>query len=86
MYFLGHYHTITPAKQLLAPDKASFGQRLQRVLQSKSLREGIATLRGTADEETLQAKSREYANSGLRKLLSKDFAIFQRELAQYLHR
>ena len=80
VFFWGDYHTITPAKQLLAPDKASFGQRLQRVLQSKSLREGIATLRGTADEETLQAKSREYAKLWFKKALEQGLAIFQGNL------
>ena len=80
VFFWGDYHTITPAKQLLAPDKASFGQRLQRVLQSKSLREGIATLRGTADEETLQAKSREYAKLWFKKALEQGLAMFQGNL------
>ena len=80
VFFWGDYHTITPAKQLLAPDKASFGQRLQRVLQSKSLREGIATLRGTADEETLQAKSREYAKFWFKKALEQGLAMFQGNL------
>lgn len=80
VFFWGDYHTITPAKQLLAPDKASFGQRLQRVLQSKSLREGIATLRGTADEETLQAKSREYAQLWFKKALEQGLAMFQGNL------
>ena len=80
VFFWGDYHTITPAKQLLAPDKASFGQRLQRVLQSKSLREGIATLRGTADEETLQAKSREYAKLWFKKALEQELAMFQGNL------
>ena len=80
VFFWGDYHTITPSKQLLAPDKASFGQRLQRVLQSKSLREGIATLRGTADEETLQAKSREYAKLWFKKALEQGLAMFQGNL------
>ena len=80
VFFWGDYHTITPAKQLLAPDKASFGQRLQRVLQSKSLREGIATLRGTADEETLQAKSREHAKFWFNKALHQGLAMFQGNL------
>lgn len=80
VFFWGDYHTITPAKQLLAPDKASFGQRLQRVLQSKSLREGIATLRGTADEETLQTKSREYAKLWFKKALEQGLAMFQGNL------
>ena len=80
VFFWGDYHTITPAKQLLAPDKASFGQRLQRVLQSKSLREGIATLRGTADEETLQAKSREHAKFWFKKALEQGLAMFQGNL------
>ena len=80
VFFWGDYHTITPAKQLLAPDKASFGQRLQQVLQSKSLREGIATLRGTADEETLQAKSREYAKLWFKKALEQGLAMFQGNL------
>ena len=80
VFFWGDYHTITPAKQLLAPDKASFGQRLQRVLQSKSLREGIATLRGTADEETLQAKSREHAKLWFKKALEQGLAMFQGNL------
>ena len=80
VFFWGDYHTITPANQLLAPDKASFGQRLQRVLQSKSLREGIATLRGTADEETLQAKSREYAKLWFKKALEQGLAMFQGNL------
>ena len=80
VFFWGDYQTITPAKQLLAPDKASFGQRLQRVLQSKSLREGIATLRGTADEETLQAKSREYAKLWFKKALEQGLAMFQGNL------
>ena len=80
VFFWGDYHTITPAKQLLAPAKASFGQRLQRVLQSKSLREGIATLRGTADEETLQAKSREYAKLWFKKALEQGLAMFQGNL------
>ncbi len=80
VFFWGDYHTITPAKQLLAPDKASFGQRLQRVLQSKSLREGIATLRGTADEETLQAKSLEYAKLWFKKALEQGLAMFQGNL------
>ena len=80
VFFWGDYHIITPAKQLLAPDKASFGQRLQRVLQSKSLREGIATLRGTADEETLQAKSREYAKLWFKKALEQGLAMFQGNL------
>lgn len=80
VFFWGDYHTITPAKQLLAPNKASFGQRLQRVLQSKSLREGIATLRGTADEETLQAKSREYAKLWFKKALEQGLAMFQGNL------
>ena len=80
VFFWGDYHTITPAKQLLAPDKASFSQRLQRVLQSKSLREGIATLRGTADEETLQAKSREYAKLWFKKALEQGLAMFQGNL------
>ena len=80
VFFWGDYHTITPAKQLLAPDKASFGQRLQRVLQSKSLREGIATLRGTAYEETLQAKSREYAKLWFKKALEQGLAMFQGNL------
>ena len=80
VFFWGDYRTITPAKQLLAPDKASFGQRLQRVLQSKSLREGIATLRGTADEETLQAKSREYAKLWFKKALEQGLAMFQGNL------
>ena len=80
VFFWGDYHTITPAKQLLTPDKASFGQRLQRVLQSKSLREGIATLRGTADEETLQAKSREYAKLWFKKALEQGLAMFQGNL------
>ena len=80
VFFWGDYHTITPAKQLLAPDKASFGQRLQRVLQSKSLREGIATLRGTADEETLQAKSREHAKFWFKKALEQRLAMFQGNL------
>ena len=80
VFFWGDYHTITSAKQLLAPDKASFGQRLQRVLQSKSLREGIATLRGTADEETLQAKSREHAKFWFKKALEQGLAMFQGNL------
>ena len=80
VFFWGDYHTITPAKQLLAPDKASFGQRLQRVLQSKSLREGIATLRGTADEETLQAKAREHAKLWFNKALNQGLAMFQGNL------
>ena len=80
VFFWGDYRTITPAKQLLAPDKASFGQRLQRVLQSKSLREGIATLRGTADKETLQAKSREYAKLWFKKALEQGLAMFQGNL------
>ena len=80
VFFWGDYHTITPAKQLLAPAKASFGQRLQRVLQSKSLREGIATLRGTADEETLQAKSREHAKFWFKKALEQGLAMFQGNL------
>ena len=80
VFFWGDYHTITPAKQLFAPDKASFGQRLQRVLHSKSLREGIATLRGTADEETLQAKSREYAKIWFKKALEQGLAMFQGNL------
>ena len=80
VFFWGDYHTITPAKQLLAPDKASFGQRLQRVLQSKSLREGIATLRGTADEETLQAKAREHAKFWFKKALEQGLAMFQGNL------
>ena len=80
VFFWGDYHTITPAKQLLAPDKASFGQRLQRVLQSKSLREGIATLRGTADEETLQAKSQEHAKFWFNKALHQGLAMFQGNL------
>lgn len=80
VFFWGDYHTITPSKQLLAPDKASFGQRLQRVLQSKSLREGIATLRGTADEETLQAKSREHAKFWFNKALHQGLAMFQGNL------
>ena len=80
VFFWGDYHTITPAKQLLAPDKASFGQRLQRVLQSKSLREGIATLRGTADEETLQAKAREHAKFWFNKALNQGLAMFQGNL------
>ena len=80
VFFWGDYHTITPAKQLLDPDKASFGQRLQRVLQSKSLREGIATLRGTADEETLQAKSREHAKFWFNKALHQGLAMFQGNL------
>ena len=80
VFFWGDYHTITPAKQLLAPDKASFGQRLQRVLQSKSLREGIATLRGTVDEETLQAKAREHAKFWFNKALNQGLAMFQGNL------
>ena len=80
VFFWGDYHTITPAKQLLAPDKASFGQRLQRVLQSKSLREGIATLRGTVDEETLQAKAREHAKLWFNKALNQGLAMFQGNL------
>ena len=80
VFFWGDYHTITPAKQLFAPDKASFGQRLQRVLHSKSLREGIATLRGTADEETLQAKSREHAKFWFNKALHQGLAMFQGNL------
>ena len=80
VFFWGDYHTITPSKQLLAPDKASFGQRLQRVLQSKSLREGIATLRGTADEETLQAKAREHAKLWFNKALNQGLAMFQGNL------
>ncbi|WP_456156230.1 sel1 repeat family protein [Veillonella sp.] len=80
VFFWGDYHTITPAKQLLEPEKTSFGQRLQRVLQSKSLREGIATLRGTTDEETLQAKSREYAKYWFNKALSQGLAMFQGNL------
>ncbi len=80
VFFWGDYHTITPAKQLLEPEKTSFGQRLQRVLQSKSLREGIATLRGTTDEETLQAKSREHAKYWFNKALSQGLAMFQGNL------
>ena len=80
VFFWGDYHTITPAKQLLAPDKASFGQRLQRVLQSKSLREGIATLRGTTDEETLQTKAREHAKFWFNKALNQGLAMFQGNL------
>ena len=80
VFFWGDYHTITPAKQLLALDKASFGQRLQRVLQSKSLREGIATLRGTTDEETLQTKAREHAKFWFNKALNQGLAMFQGNL------
>jgi len=80
VFFWGDYHTITPAKQLLEPVKMSFGQRLQRVLHSKSLREGIATLRGTADEETLQAKAREHAKFWFNKALNQGLAMFQGNL------
>ena len=61
VFFWGDYHIINQAKQLLNPEKASLSRRLQQATHSKSLREGIATLRGMVDEETLHKKSREHA-------------------------
>ena len=52
----GDYRVINQAKQLLGPEKASFSQRLQQATRSKSLREGIATLRGMVDEENATSK------------------------------
>ena len=80
VFFWGDYHVINEAKQLLGPEKASFSQRLQQATRSKSLREGIATLRGMVDEETLQAKSREHAKYWFNKALDQGLAMFQGNL------
>ncbi|MBS6149610.1 MAG: sel1 repeat family protein, partial [Veillonella sp.] len=80
VFFWGDYHVINQAKQLLGPEKASFSQRLQQATRSKSLREGIATLRGMVDEETLQAKSREHAKYWFTKALDQGLAMFQGNL------
>ncbi|MRZ78666.1 sel1 repeat family protein, partial [Parabacteroides distasonis] len=80
VFFWGDYRVINQAKQLLGPEKASFSQRLQQATRSKSLREGIATLRGMVDEETLQAKSLEHAKHWFNNALDQGLAMFQGNL------
>ena len=80
VFFWGDYRTIDAAKQLLEPAQAPFSQRLQQVFRSKSLRESIATLRGTMDEETLQTKAREHAKFWFNKALNQGLAMFQGNL------
>ena len=80
VFFWGDYRTIDTAKQLLEPAQAPFGQRLQRAFRSKSLRESIATLRGTTDEETLQTEAREHAKFWFNKALNQGLAMFQGNL------
>lgn len=80
VFFWGDYHIINPAKQLLHPEKASFGQRLRHAMRNKSLRKRLSTLRGMIDENALQRKSREQAKFWFNKALDHGLAMFQGNL------
>lgn len=80
VFFWGDYHIINPAKQLLHPEKASFGQRLRHAMRNKSLRKRLSTLRGMIDEDALQRKAREQAKFWFNKALDHGLAMFQGNL------
>lgn len=80
VFFWGDYHIINPAKQLLHPEKASFGQRLRHAMRNKSLRKSLSTLCGMVDEDALQRKSREQAKFWFNKALDHGLAMFQGNL------
>lgn len=80
VFFWGDYHIINPAKQLLHPEKASFGQRLRHAMRNKSLRKSLSTLRGMIDENALQKKSHEQAKFWFNKALDHGLAMFQGNL------
>lgn len=80
VFFWGDYHIISSAKQLLHPEKATFGQRLRHAIRNKSIRKSLSTLRGMIDEDALQRKSREQAKFWFNKALDHGLAMFQGNL------
>lgn len=80
VFFWGDYHIISSAKQLLHPEKATFGQRLRHAIRNKSIRKSLSTLRGMIDEDALQTKSREQAKFWFNKALDQGLAMFQGNL------